>query len=372
MNAIPDPRQQQAIRQSLAVLHDNLGEILDVESGLRDAMNFGEPNRLDSALAEEIDAEAGLEAILPKEKLAEPDTQQDISMVATYAENLMTSPWRSRLNVRVGLPAQVLQEAQFAALNHNLDSAFEQSDRIAKNIERALDITRLIDLYVPAASSTTEIISLLQNSLRTALQVKNDLTHGRSLWRQHAHTLILTGHLQKGQKIARKLTSKVDSTNLDQFSKEQLKQGLTGQSKLALEFDKLMSNTAQLSTTISKLGSLERTLTAILNVSALDPEFASALRRDLQIGRKQGFNGKLTAGLARGLERINAATTDFAGADLTNLDLTGVPLTGIRWSSTTRWPNDWQEIIHISSVKVSPNLYEIREDPRLHNHMTTQ
>lgn len=64
-------------------------------------------------------------------------------------------------------------------------------------------------------------------------------------------------------------------------------------------------------------------------------------------------------------ELLNVAFAEFAGADLSNVDLTGIPLTGVRWSSGTRWPPGWAESIRVSSVRIGPDLFEVRDTPRL-------
>jgi hypothetical protein len=56
---------------------------------------------------------------------------------------------------------------------------------------------------------------------------------------------------------------------------------------------------------------------------------------------------------------------DFSGADLAELELESVSLLGMRWSSTTVWPPGWAERIRERSVQVAPDLFEIREDPRV-------
>jgi hypothetical protein len=51
---------------------------------------------------------------------------------------------------------------------------------------------------------------------------------------------------------------------------------------------------------------------------------------------------------------------DFVGADLREVSLTGISLVGVRWSSTTRWPLQWEEQIRRVSVEIGPDLFEVR------------
>jgi hypothetical protein len=67
---------------------------------------------------------------------------------------------------------------------------------------------------------------------------------------------------------------------------------------------------------------------------------------------------------------LDAVLTDFTTADLSGQDLKGAHLRGIRWSIlTTRWPRGWETAMVDSSVPVDadryPDLYEVRDDPRL-------
>lgn len=54
--------------------------------------------------------------------------------------------------------------------------------------------------------------------------------------------------------------------------------------------------------------------------------------------------------------------TNFRGVDLRRVDLLGVFLDGVQWDSRTRWPADWAERISGASVRIGPDLYEIRSE----------
>lgn len=60
------------------------------------------------------------------------------------------------------------------------------------------------------------------------------------------------------------------------------------------------------------------------------------------------------------IDEMIDAVTSVAGADLRDMDLSGVPLEGLRWSESTRWPEDWKFYVVENSVEVRPGLWEIR------------
>lgn len=66
------------------------------------------------------------------------------------------------------------------------------------------------------------------------------------------------------------------------------------------------------------------------------------------------------------LDVLDAMTLDFTDADLSATDLTGLNLEGVRWSSRTRWPADWKDLIAEHSEGLGPDLYEVRHPGMLH------
>ncbi|OLF15894.1 hypothetical protein [Actinophytocola xanthii] len=69
--------------------------------------------------------------------------------------------------------------------------------------------------------------------------------------------------------------------------------------------------------------------------------------------------------IVRTREDLVHALADFSGVDLAELELESANLAGVRWSSTTVWPPGWAERIRERSVQVAPDLFEVREDPRV-------
>ncbi|MFI0803361.1 hypothetical protein SAMN04489729_7962 [Amycolatopsis lurida] len=348
----------------------SIGRALDVESGLHDAKDLGEPTRLNKAIATLVDVEAGLEAIVPR---PEPVSaiSPTISEVAAYAERLMASPWQRRLEVRIRLPRQELEEVRFAALKHDLDRAIDHSERIVGKVVQAVQCAQSLSHEIPISEFATEIEELLEGARRTARQIKNTLTHGARLWRTRAHLLVLTGHLKHSQSLTNGLADRITVEDIGHLSREQLSQGFLNHNILTKTLNEVLDLADQLSGELARLCNLERTLAAAHSRARPNPELADALNSDMHHGREHGFNRALTMALASGIENITQATTNFTGADLTTFDLHGVPLAGIRWSPTTRWPDNWTTLIQLTSIEVSPDLFEIREDPRLNTHATT-
>jgi hypothetical protein len=60
------------------------------------------------------------------------------------------------------------------------------------------------------------------------------------------------------------------------------------------------------------------------------------------------------------VDRLEAAVTDMADADLSQMDLSEIPLDGVRWSYRTRWPESKREEIRDNSIELEPGLYEVR------------
>jgi hypothetical protein len=71
-------------------------------------------------------------------------------------------------------------------------------------------------------------------------------------------------------------------------------------------------------------------------------------------------DGAFADALLGPLNQLVSAVTDVVGADLTSADLNGLPLHGVRWSSGTRWPEDWREWVRDNSEPVSADVFEIR------------
>ncbi|WP_112269624.1 hypothetical protein [Lentzea terrae] len=60
------------------------------------------------------------------------------------------------------------------------------------------------------------------------------------------------------------------------------------------------------------------------------------------------------------LSQLVSALTSVVGADLTSADLAGLSLDGVRWSSDTRWPEDWEAWVRDNSVPITDDVFEIR------------
>ena len=64
--------------------------------------------------------------------------------------------------------------------------------------------------------------------------------------------------------------------------------------------------------------------------------------------------------IERTLTAVSRLRDDFIGADLRTADLSESELAGVRWSDSTRWPDDWFPLVRRASFKVSPGIYEIQ------------
>ncbi|MFI9386369.1 hypothetical protein [Kutzneria sp. NPDC052558] len=89
-------------------------------------------------------------------------------------------------------------------------------------------------------------------------------------------------------------------------------------------------------------------------------EFDRNRIRDLanNLDDRQEFHLELTLGC----NRLSDALTNMTNADLRQANLHGIRLDGLRWSSETRWPDQWVERIRIYSIEIEPDLYEIRPE----------
>lgn len=69
--------------------------------------------------------------------------------------------------------------------------------------------------------------------------------------------------------------------------------------------------------------------------------------------------------LAESCVKILAAAREMVGADLSEIELAGLPLAGVQWSTLTRWPERWHQVVLEQSVELRPGLFEINPDGRL-------
>ena len=289
-------------------LHEALGGLLDVESGLRDATRTAARAALDAALRRQLDADSGLNAIL-----LEPPARG----LRAFAEALARKPPHARLPVRrAGWPDTV-----------------RSTRRIGRLLLTAIDIDQ---------------------DIRRTLRTRTALRHRRGLDRAIRRTGALARALARP---VAGLFAGVTEQVTDLHS--------------ALRLIRLVGRApdeAEGSVVKGKARSLARNLLLALIIevdSSEQPALFTAALDDIKeidrllFNRSFGTARQRIQEAVRAMARIDELVSDFVGADLTDARLKGIPLDGIRWSDSTQWPDDWVEQIRRRSVEVAPGLFVI-------------
>ena len=334
----------QWLAAQLAKLNQSLEDVLNIDAGLRDAQLPGQRDKLNQALDEVLDVETGLNAILPPTAQPAPANTPALALTA-YAHQLMTSPWHTRLTTRAQLPHRELAAINSIALSYLQAGARRRDLDLA--LDHARDLTRdLVD--APDRDHTHAIDHALAIAIDLTGALARDLTLDSMLANTLATALDLTGALNRARKSARAIDHTMD-------------QAIDHARDLALALDRKYE--LDLKTTLIRARDAADELDS-------PHDLTEVLHQALGYGLAHGFDEQLAAALVAALDQLNEATTNFAGADLTSVDLEGITLQGLHWSSTTQWPPGWEEPIRQASVRLEPDLYEIRDDPRIHSHLT--
>jgi hypothetical protein len=128
----------------------------------------------------------------------------------------------------------------------------------------------------------------------------------------------------------------------------------------------LSANNASADDLATAIASARDLALAVAQRRTFDLDGAQAIARALDLDDPIGIATVLAA--APELDRHSAASlaqnlddarNDFADADLSRADLNDVSMTGVRWTTTTRWPEDWVDRVVLDSQEIAPGVFEI-------------
>ena len=385
-----DDELDQRLSAELADLHRALERTLDLEAGLADATLPGRVTTLIDALDEVLDLDAGLAAIISPPPRPEAPTRGGTTSSALhdFAELLAVRPARERLQARTWLPRRELDHVRVVATVRNAISENLRSDisNLAKEIDNARQIVRIV--LTSRASTKKEVLELEDPLAHT-----NVLEHCVSAVGERSTDLAQVAQFAQ---VASTGKGRFDSTdplhfvraNADKIEGRVLRlfdivdairntiiDEVDDDDDLATS-DRITSNIRKLADALEFIGGQVRVLEELrrdvfdiacflrsvrrenlskIGDSPLGRSFTAALEHDE--GLSEHEDGQ--ALIVEAIDLLERAVTDLTGADLAGVDLVGVPLEGVRWSSTTRWPSNWVEVIHGASVQTAPDLWVI-------------
>lgn len=349
----------------LSRIDEVLDTFLDIDAGLAEARLPGLQHALVDALEDVIDVESGLAAIVGGGARADRiDVRGAGSDLSRFASDIATAPPSERLAARSWLPlpelAQVgkiaeleLQALQAARELEEISKAHLDGDDFAIFTSALADqrghAAQIIDaLVAEAGRGATKVLDLT-----TAITRDPDLDHDRSYALDHALSRARTlehnlGMLQtwmagrSGERV-KYWASKMWLREVCGYARL-LDQSLTG------ALARCLNHTRHC---VSDEAMRQALAGDVSHVMALDLVDKTCEVRDRR-------RAELVRSVADAVDAVVQAASQVVGADLSDVDLRGVPLEGLRWSSTTRWPPDWEAWVHRNSVSVGRDLYAIR------------
>lgn len=304
-------------------------------------------NEITEAMATVLDISTGLHAILPH--IAD-DHAADVKRLRTVARQLASYSLRERLELR---------------FRTSLDELYV-GHRIAEVFVKALDLALILDHN--DASDFARDLNLHLNASKNIWHSIRDLMADCNLieWEDPVGDLSFPpdcAHaLMDYLELARKLASRLAR---DPYVYRNLDPSLARE--LDLTRDRAAHRAAAL------IAALTDALEDILADALVgEPGLARVLDVALTTDVPRALDHAEAYGrtLIETIGALDAAITDFTTADLHGINLRGVNLRGIRWSTlTTQWPAGWHDPIKEASVQTNPvqdpDLYVIRDDPRL-------
>lgn len=287
-------------------LHDALDDVLDLERGLTDVTLPRAHAQLVDDLSQVLNLDAGLAQLVP------PPPEQHSGppeRLASAARELATLPPAERLATRVWLPLKDLAHV------HHLTGCLPRARALASFLDDpgtfaatrgiALAEARRLAQDVGTADHASLGLHPVAEALAGLLECDPPITHEIVNARANAVAIMFGTVLR---------------TLLDTISRDTHGEGLADQ---------------------------------------VTGGFTDAAELHLLVDGDDiaGFEAALRGPV--GL--ILSAVTDMVGADLELAELNGVPLDGVLWSADTRWPQDMWDWVRDNSVRVSADVFKIRE-----------
>ncbi|MBB1154357.1 hypothetical protein [Amycolatopsis dendrobii] len=320
-------------------LSDSLDAVLNLHSGLRDALLPDRRADLDRALSNAVDPGAGLAAILTSRPETAPRAPAaggpDGGDLTAYSLALMARPEQTRLALRARIPYNELNEIDSEL---SWQTTFRELADDLKAIHESLQLKNPVEPEL-----RRQALDLLKTSVKAVDQYRIAPRYGP------LNGLVL----RDNEKLA--YARRLASTWINLIEADRLHD--TRLDFIARRFESAVD--AGLSI-----------MHAFSRVDRVDIDLAEALKNELRRLRERGADGRFSSSITKAVNRIRRATTDFTGADLASADLTDIPLVGVRWSAATRWPAEWAEHVRRNSTEIKPGVFEIRRRPRNLSHST--
>ncbi|MCS7484134.1 hypothetical protein ACFFQW_28975 [Umezawaea endophytica] len=374
---IDDPEFDRRLAEDLIALNADLDQVLDLDAGLVDATLPGRARIYAEDLDRVLDLDAGLAAILPTNPAPDttarhdPDSEPVIShtreeaALLRFARTLASMPAVDRLHARLWLPRTALYTIRLLVrigrstredlrvravdlvrlLAH--DVAFDDGDALADALDHAHGLARGLKLAL--ARVHTHFRDL-------AVDLDRDLS--LALDRARVHTRDLDLDLA----LALDLVRDHDRDRVHDLARA-LKGARVHTRDLAVDLDRVLD--------------LDYALDLALDLDHPPDKFSehSVSQKKFEFVRAVEVDRAATdlreEDLLEAVGIMDRVVSDVVGADLGNADLTGIPLGGVRWSSTTRWPPTWQDLVYLNSVQIGHDLWEINQGGVDTDHLIT-
>jgi hypothetical protein len=356
------------VKERYRALVAEVTAILEVETGLREAMIPAQPNSLIADLAAALDLDTGLAAIGPIPGGAEggpESTPQNRPQRVFNVRELIDALSVVSPAARLSLREPVRRFAQGLALVDDLALARDRGRALALDFAKAYETGR-------GSVKAHTWGSLQSGALGDACARAPGFYHAldRALDRAGALEFVLADdpyllfalarHRKRADHLARADPARAGDLDLVAL-------------RFVSEFPCARDFARDLGHALNRLNlardytlryvrylafDLVRGLAGVDALGGPHGRLAAPRRTDPELL----LDGSIGAQLIQSheLEQLIDTFRNFAGADLQELDLTGVPLDGVRWSDSTRWPDRWVKQIHDESVAIGDGTYEIR------------
>jgi hypothetical protein len=360
-----------------SALLGSVASTLDLDAGMQDVLVRARHADLVAGLGDILDLEAGLRAAVHAASDT-PTTPEGLEQhLLPSLQVLITAIGASALRVRLTIRTHPAIRALDSARQLITDLANTRDSGLAKGLlhlrlfrdcleridqyrgaqtlppalSRALDRVRLRDDRTVARVVILEIVRTLDaiSAREQDTGVRADLALARGSAIELGRVLVryLAGNVRLGLLDALQQAQTVDARERD------LRFGEVLTDTLDRHLYRNRAHAAAASREIA--GELDNALTL---VGSLPRDIALALTRFVT----DAMDVDDTLGVA--LTLVHDTVNDFSGLDLRTLDLTGVSLSGVRWSAKTQWPAGRRAEIQRNSVLIGPGLFEIRDGLR--------
>lgn len=359
----------------------DLTVLLDIAGGVDDVLRQLDQAQALDAVRDVLDLKSGTAAALDAAGLAaiRPDHPSLFDGVepklppSGNVEQLFLLPAPTRLSLRTTPGFRRLREV--VEVLGDLTDAIARPGFHRHALDLAHDVIRRAhtdpaeEPYpIPNVAFLVDLARELANPHRRALDIVLALDLAER--HPHAHTHELARARTAAIKLARDVDSlsKIDRVRLDQLARVR---HLASTLELALRFgnDEYSTDTGDnaraLVMEIEAI--LHPALYKVLSVTEqIAAVYATAINLNLTIENVDSAEWNARA------QTLTSVANNFIEADLRTAKLDRVAdLTGVYWSTSTRWPPEWEDYVRATSSEIEPGIFEvIGVDPGRHGSVT--